>query len=141
MAKDAGAVTAKWLRGTTNAGESYKAGIQAVTEAPTQAAARRLDLYRQRTAEAVDSGRMAAALQSVSLESWKSAAINTGAGRLASGAQKGQARYASFAQKFAPVWSQISQQVQSMPKGTREAAAARVMAAADAMKAAAGKSW
>jgi len=121
-------VASKWVRGMQNAGESMKAGIQAVSVAPGQIAAARADLYRQKVIEAVDSGRYQAATAAVSLEEWKQAALTKGVSAATSRAQQSQDKVLRFLNFWLPITQQASQMVQGMPKGTLENAKARMIA-------------
>lgn len=91
-------------------------GIQRTTVNPAQAAAQRLDAYAAACQAAVSSGRMAQALQQVTLQQWQQACVAMAA-RLASGAQKGLTRYQRAMQSWAPIYAQVSQEVRAMPKG------------------------
>jgi hypothetical protein len=141
MARDASSVLSKWQRNLSAASESYKQGIQGTNVNPMAVAASRLDLYRQKTAEAVDSGRMAQRLNATPVEYWRSQALSIGAANLARGAQKGAQKMGAFINRAVPFWDQLSKQIQGMPKGSREAAIARQQAAMDAMKQFSGRNW
>jgi hypothetical protein len=137
--KTAAEVAAKWQRNSANAVEDFKKGIQAVTESPTQKAAQHLDRAAANFAAAVSSGRMARKLQAVTLQQWQAAATGKGAQRFASGVQAATPKMAAFMQAFLPVAQAASQEVQSMPKGTTEAAVDRVRAVISKFKQFAGK--
>lgn len=69
---------------------------------------------------AIQSGKYANRVQSVSLSDWKSAYINKGIPRVASGAQAAQPKMQAFLQDFLPVAAAVSAQVDAMPKATIE---------------------
>lgn len=106
----------------------YKQGVQAVTVSPTAKAAQNLDKYLEKTAEAVNSGKMAANLNSVTLQSWQDSTVNKGGSRYASGVQAAKAKIANFQRQIAPFRDALSAQVQAMPKKTLEDSLARVEA-------------
>lgn len=132
-------IAQKWAQNLGRSGQSIQAGVQAVTESPTAAAARALPLALQNYTEAINSGRTAAALNAVPLSSWQQAMISKGIPRIASGATAAQPKYAAFMQRFMPVAMQVKQTVRTMPKGTLADAQARMAVAYQAFKQFAGK--
>ena len=131
--------TAKWARNLGSAGQSYKDGINSVTENPMALAAAQADKALQNYQEAITSGRWAQRLQSVSLESWKSAAANGGSQRLMSGVAKGTPKMQAALQKFAPAYEQAKMAARNIGGSGKAAAMAKVAAVYDILKAAAGK--
>jgi len=129
----------KWASNLTRSADAIRAGVNSVTEAPTAKAARSLDKALQNYQDAITSGRMGRALTAVTLQDWQQAMLTTGLARIQSGAQKGQGKYAQFAQAFYPVMDQASKQVQSMPKNTIEDSLARVRVVMEAARRFAGK--
>jgi hypothetical protein len=109
----------KWASNARNAVNSYKAGIQGVTEAPGIAAARNQDVMRQRILEAIDSGRWARRVSSVPLQTWQSAAQGKGATNYPGGIEAGKAKQLAFGQVFYPLMAQAKQAVRQMPNLTR----------------------
>lgn len=93
---------ANWSRGMSNATEKIRAGIQAVTESPTAKAAQATDRYLQGVQQSVASGKMARALNAVTLQDWKNAAIEKGVNRIATGAAQAQSKFAAFMTEFLP---------------------------------------
>ena len=112
------AVAAKWAQNTAGAANAMKAGVQAVTVSPTATAAQHLDRYQQGTANAVTSGKMAAALNAVSLQDWQNAMLTKGIARVPQGVQAAQPKMQSFMDKWLPLQQQLSDRVSQMPKGT-----------------------
>jgi hypothetical protein len=108
----------------------YTQGVNRVTVSPTAAAASAdaLNRYQQNTAQAVASGRMAAALNNVSLQAWQ-AAVAASAGNLSRNAQAKKAKQAAAAVKLQPVWQAMRNAANSLPKGGVANAVARVQAA------------
>lgn len=128
MVPSAQVAAGKWVRGMQNAGESMKAGIQAVTVAPGQIAASRADLYRRKVIEAVDSGRYQAATAAVSLQEWQQAALTKGVSAATSRAEGSREKVTKFLNFWLPITQQASQLVQGMAKGTLEDSKARMIA-------------
>jgi hypothetical protein len=143
MAKslDPSKVAQKWqsAMGSPQTQQAYKDGVAAVQVSPTQQAAQQLDRYLQGTSDAVNSGRMAARLNAVTLQQWQQQAQTIGAQRLSTGAQKGAAKYQAFTQKWAPVWQQQRAAAAALPKGGIANALARVQAVIMIAKQAANK--
>lgn len=141
--KTAAQAAANWQTAMTGgtAAAKYKAGIQNYSGNPMAAAAspESQALYAQNTAAAVNSGRMAAALNAASVDTWKNNAMTTGATNLAQGAKKGAPKYSAAANKLAGVWAQQRAAVQGMPKGGLANAQARANAALQIMMQAFGK--
>ena len=96
------------------AGAAFTAGVNAVTESPTAKAAQHLDKALANYQDAITSGRMANALNAVSLPAWKAAAV-AGAGRLASGAAKGAPKMLKAVNALMPVWQEQAQAAASAP--------------------------
>jgi len=93
---------ANWSRGMSNSTEKIRAGINAVTESPTAKAAQATDRYLQGVQQSVASGKLAASLNRVTLQDWKTAAIEKGVNRIAAGAAAAQSKFASFMNEFLP---------------------------------------
>ena len=121
-------VTEKLIRNLSNATQSIRDGINAVTESPTEQAAAQGDLMLQKIQEAVNSGKWSEALRRVSLAEWKAAALDKGVDRIASGIQAAKPKIQAFYEQWLPYEEQISQQVKTMPKGTIEDSVARAAA-------------
>lgn len=119
----------------------YKAGVARVQESPMARAAtpQATELYLRRIQESVSNGKRTAALQASSLQQWKDNASNIGAARLMSGAQKGQSKMRTAAQKWAPIYAQVSAEVAAMPKGGLGEAQARSARAIEILMSAAGR--
>lgn len=111
-------VTQKWVQNTQNSQAALKAGVAAVTTAPTQTAASRLDKYLAGVQNAVNSGRMAAALQSVTLQDWQNAMNTKAAARIGPGVAAAAPKMQSFMDKWLPYEATMQAQVRAMPKNT-----------------------
>lgn len=122
-------VTSKWQQNTSAAVQSYKDGVNAVTTSPTATAAQRLDNYLAGVNAAVSSGRMAAALNGVSLQTWQAAAVNKGAPRIPLGVQAAAPKFQAFMDKWLPYEQALKARIAAMPKGGLAEAQARANAA------------
>lgn len=104
-------VAAKWAQNTGSATQAYTDGVNAVTVAPGQAAARAVELWA--TNVAASKNKYAANSSKVTLQDWQAAAVNKGAARLASGVQAAQPKMQAAMQKLLPY---IQQQVNALPQ-------------------------
>lgn len=122
-------VAAKWSQRLSAATQAVKDGINAVTVSPTVTAAGRLDQYLAGVNAAVSSGRMAAKLQAVSLQSWQQAAITKGVPRIAPGATAAIPKMTAFMSKWLPYEAQLQGVLAGLPRGTLDQNIARAVAA------------
>lgn len=118
-------IAAKWRKNTSNAGASYKAGVQAVTTSPMQKAVAAKEAWVRGIQQAAEDGRWEDGLMSVSLEAWKERTATTGADRFVQGTKDGEGKVQAFMQQFLPVAARIKAEVASMPKGTLQDSIAR----------------
>ena len=123
-------ILAKWKRNAANSVDSYKAGVMAVQESPTEQAAAKADDYLKGVRESIESGKWQSGLRAITLDAWKQAAVGVGAERLATGVKKGERKMATFLQEFIPFQRDLQRQVRSMPKSTVEEREARMLAMA-----------
>lgn len=130
---------AKWQRNTAGAAESYKAGIQGVTENPMALAAAQADKAARNYQEALMSGRWAQKLMSVPFDQWKQNASVGGSQRLASGVTKGLPKVTKHFQEWGQTYEQAKQAARAIPKDGKAGSMARVAAVYDIMRAKAGK--
>lgn len=105
--------TQKWVSRTTAATADVQRGIERVTEAPGRKAAAKVEKYRTGVTQAVDKWQRNTGR--VSLEEWKSAAINVGVQRIAQGVQAKQGKMQAFAQEFYPHLEAGQRKVAAMP--------------------------
>lgn len=133
---------AKWLAAMTapQTSANYVAGIEGTTVNPMQRAADSQDLYLAGIQDAVNSGRMRAALLNTPLQAWKDGATKKGAGRLSSGATAAKDKVRAHFQEWTPIYRNISDTVQAMAKGGEANAVARMTMAYRMLKQSAGKS-
>lgn len=100
MAKDPNAVAQKWVTSMQSASQAIKDGVQAVTIAPGQAAARQKNVYVNNVAASAD--KWARNVASVSLGEWQDAMINKGAARVGTGASAAQSKMANAMTQLLP---------------------------------------
>jgi len=103
MAATPAQMAQKWQQGFSAAGPAFTAGTGAVTESPMGKAAAQSQKALTGYSNAINSGQWAAALNNVSLASWKQSCAKA-ASNLSSGAQKGMAKYQAWAQTMPPVY-------------------------------------
>lgn len=113
---DPAAITKKWLTNLSQATQSITDGVNSVTTAPGVTAAKAKQRWLNRVMESAD--KWATNVSKVSLAEWQSAMLNLGIGRIASGAQQKQDRYAKFATQFMPYLEAGKQKIAAMPKNT-----------------------
>lgn len=93
-------IAQKWATNLAGATETIKAGIQAVSVAPGQAAARQAQAYIQGVQAAQQKWQRN--VSAVSLTEWQQATIDKGVNRIATGAQAAQPKMQSFLVKLLP---------------------------------------
>lgn len=101
---------AAWKTGFAGSSAKYTAGINAVTTAPGQLAAAQKAAYVRGVQE--NENIWASKVAAVDINTWKAAATGVGAGRLASGGEKGMPKMQQFMTNFLPV---LSQTVSTLP--------------------------
>ena len=140
--KTAQQATANWLAamGSATTRTNYINGIQGFTGNPMQLAAtpEAMQAYLDGVQNSVTSGRRAKGLAQTSAATWQQNAINVGAPRLASGAQKAQGKYNAKIAPYAAVWPQMRAASRALPKGGLANAQARAAAALQVIMQAAG---
>lgn len=93
-------IAADWASRLGQSTQKITDGVNSVTIAPGQAAARQKQVWAQNTAAAVD--KWATRTAAVSLPEWQQAMIEKGAPRIASGAAAAQNKFASFLGELLP---------------------------------------
>ena len=113
---DPTSATAKWVTNLSNSTQSITDGVNSVTTAPGQAAARQVQTWLARIQASAQ--KWATNTAAVSLQEWQQSMIQTGIPRIAQGAQAKQGKYQAFATKFFPYLATGVAQVKAMPKVT-----------------------
>lgn len=129
MAKDPATVAQNWANGLAGAGDKIRQGLEQVTVAPGQAAARQANVWLQNTQAA--QAKWARNTAAVSLADWKNAAETKGIPRIAAGAQAAQPKFTAFMTKLLPYVASAKAQLPA--RGTYEQNKARATAMMDAM--------
>jgi len=119
------AAAKKWASRTTAAVEDWRKGIEGVSESPTAKAALHLDKLLANIMESINSGRMAAALNNVSLADWKTASTTKGPGRIPAGVQGAVGKQEAYYRKVFPFLQTVQDEIASMPNMTIEDSIAR----------------
>jgi hypothetical protein len=110
----------KHNRRTKAALEDMRAGINAVSEAPTAKAAAKQEKMRQRLIEALESGKWANGLKRVSLDEWKQKMLDLGVNRVASGLDANMKKVQDFAAQLLPHIEAGQKAIEKMPDVTLE---------------------
>lgn len=108
----------KWARRTSGAVQDYVAGVNRVSTAPGQEAANAQEAMRAGINEAIDSGRWAANVGSVSLSDWQDAARTKGQARLADGVNSAKDKVQDIAQINLANIERVVDRVRALPKAT-----------------------
>lgn len=114
-----------WSQGFGAAGAKYQRGVQGVTVAPNELAAKALPRWVAAVSSKKVQDKYVSRNRAVTLESWKQSTVEFGVPNLARGAAKGTSKYAAFAEKFYPVLTANLQKIASMPNVTLEDRIAR----------------
>lgn len=93
-------IAAEWASRLASSTSKITAGVQAVSVAPGQAAARQKNVWAQNTAASVD--KWASRTASVTLGDWQTQMVQKGIPRIASGAAASQAKFTSFMSQLLP---------------------------------------
>lgn len=123
-----GAIATKWQTKMAGATQAYTDGINAVTEAPGQKAARASGKWLARVTAA--QGKFERNVSAVPLSDWKEAATTVGAQRLASGAQKAGPKVNAFWNSFAAYLKAGQARIDAMPTDTFDQAMQKAYAQA-----------
>lgn len=116
----------KWNRRIKAAGPDIRRGIEGVEESPTLAAAAKVEKFRTKLLDSIDNGKWEAGLRRVSLEEWRSAALNKGLPRISAGADEALPKVREFAEEILPHIARGQTEVAKMPDFTIEDSIARV---------------
>lgn len=123
MATTPDAAAAAWAQRLAASTQKITDGINSVTVAPGQAAARQADVWVQNVTSSRDKWQRNVA--AVSLSDWQQAAISKGVQRIGPGAQAAQAKFANFMGQLLP---HIDRTKSSLPpRGTFDQNLARMV--------------
>lgn len=123
-AEDPTAIADRWKSGMSAAGAKVTAGVNAVTVAPGQLAARQKDAYVAGVTNRANY--WAQRVSSITLDEWKTAMINKGIQRLATGAAAAEPKFATFMGKLLSAERNLYQTLPS--RGTTDANIQRAVA-------------
>lgn len=110
----------KWGRRLKGATEDIRRGIQRVSEAPGEKAARSQDLMLSKLTASVNDGTWAAQVRAVTLGDWQGAAINKGVPRIAVGVDQAQQSQTQMAERLLAAVDASAAEARRLPKGTLE---------------------
>lgn len=114
----------QWLQkheqNTQNALPFVRDGINRVQVAPGQAAAEAQDRMLAGVQQAVSSGRWARNVSAVSLQDWKTLAIEKGVNRIVPGIQASRAKNRPKIERLMNVEARIEGEIKAMPRDTLE---------------------
>lgn len=122
-------IAANWASRLAASGDKIKAGVQAVTVAPGQSAARQKAVWQQNTVNAAD--KWAKNVAAVPLSTWQDQMVNKGVSRVGTGATAAQSKMTDFFQKLIPYQNTGKSQLPA--RGTYEQNKARATAWMDYM--------
>lgn len=108
--------TDKWKTGVTNAGTSWLAGMDAITDNPMTKAADKKDVWLARIQAAAE--KWERNLRAVNFTQWKSQIKAMGSANYTAGVKKGEPKYLAFATKFFPYLESGIRTIQGMPNST-----------------------
>lgn len=100
--------------------EDMRTGVNRVTEAPGEKAAAAQDKMRANLTAAIDSGKWARRVSSVTLPEWKNAMINKGVPRVSAGIDGAAEKVREFAEQLITHENALLTQVERLPNVTLE---------------------
>ena len=118
----------KQARNLKNSLPDIRAGIERVSTAPGVAAAAAQTRMKDNLNRSIDDGRWAAKVRGVSLEEWKSAALNKGVDRIAAGIDQAHDKQVQMAGRLLAAVDSSAAKSNAMPKGTIQDSIARMTA-------------
>ena len=116
----------KWATAMASAGPAYTAGVQGVTTAPGQLAARASAKYLARVQANV--AKFERNVGQVSLTSWQQSAENKGAPRLGTGAAAAKPKFVAFNTAFYAYLKNGQATINAMPTDTIDQSIAKAVA-------------
>jgi ElaB/YqjD/DUF883 family membrane-anchored ribosome-binding protein len=119
-------ISDKWGKRMKSSITDIQAGIDTVTESPTEKAAAKQDKMKQNLNAAIDNGRWASGLRSVSLSDWKTKTKQKVGERMSSGVDAGMPKRQKFDQYLVSTLNGVMPEINSMPDMTLEDSVNRV---------------
>lgn len=110
----------KQVRRAQAAGPDYLAGVDAVTQAPGELAAAKVDKMRNGVLNAIDSGKWGNNVAAVSIETWKNKTKTKGGRNYAQGVSDAKQTIQDFHAEFQPFLQGVQAKVAAMPDNTLE---------------------
>lgn len=110
----------KWATRTKAATQDYRRGVERVTEAPGEMAARQADAMLAGITQAIADGTWARQVAKVTLTEWKEKALSKGAGRIAGGVDGASAKVAQNAQALLAAVDAAVAAANRTPRGSLE---------------------
>lgn len=95
--------------------EDMRAGVQRVTQSPTEAAAAKKEKFRAGINASIDNGAWERGLRRVSLDEWKDRMLTKGLGRVAAGIDAAAPKVREFAAELLPFQDRLKSTVDAMP--------------------------
>lgn len=129
---DAVSAARNWTAGLTGAGQKIQDGVNRVTQAPGQKAASQAQKYINNVTASVPKWQRKVA--AVTLEQWRSAMIQKGVPRVASGAQASETKFQNALVPLFQFMSGLWQQVDGMDTSTPAARDAKMLAWVQGMR-------
>lgn len=129
---DAVSAARNWTAGLTGAGQKVTDGVNRVTQAPGQKAAAQSQKYLNNVTASVPKWQRKVA--AVTLEQWRSAMIQKGVPRIASGAQASETKFQNALVPLFQFMSGLWQQVDAMDTSTPAARDAKMLAWSQGMR-------
>lgn len=108
----------RWKANTEAAGESYKQGVQAVTDNPMALAAAAKDKWEAGVRRAAEEGRFEAGLSRRPASYWKERTMGAGARRFVEGVKDGAPAMGSHLANWLPHMATVKGEVDAMPSTT-----------------------
>lgn len=131
---------AKLVQRASAATGDYQAGVMRVSRAPGEAAAASANRMLAGVQQAVQSGRWANRVRSVSLGEWQRQTSEKGAARYAQGVQAAQGKIEQRMAQLLPMVDSAAAKARSMPADTKEQRIQRSVAFQQAMTKLGGRS-
>lgn len=121
-------VADKWSERLSAAQQAITDGVNRVTQSPMALAAAKANQWQQAVGSARAKEKYVSGLNRTTLTDWKSAMLEKGVQRIATGATAAKPKMRAFMAQFLPFVDGVAQRVRAMPKVTLEDGIARATA-------------